>query len=182
MDPALKTKTAALRRAHILEAAREVFAGAGYQRATIRDIANAAGVSDGTIYNSFANKADLLLGLLAQLESGFTQPPPEAPPGDLVAARWQALTPEVFDLLRIALAEALADRGFGDTLRTGILDRATLPLEQQLAATGHLEPALAARCAVANVLGLALMRLLGDPLLAGEDVGPRLAALSGAAA
>jgi AcrR family transcriptional regulator len=182
MDPTLKIKTAALRRAHILEAARQVFADAGYQRATIRDIATAAGVSDGTIYNSFANKADLLVGLLAQLEAGFTPPPADAASGDLAAARWQALTPEVFDLLRIALAEALADRSFGDTMRTSILDRATLPLEDQLAAAGHPDPALAARCAAANVLGLAVMRLLGDPLLAAEDIGPRLAALPGTGA
>ncbi|UQN09918.1 TetR/AcrR family transcriptional regulator [Deinococcus sp. QL22] len=53
---------AAARRTQILEAAATVFAEKGFHPATIRDVAWAAGVADGTIYNCFENKPALLLG------------------------------------------------------------------------------------------------------------------------
>ena len=51
------------RRRHILEAAANVFAQKGYERATMREIALAAGISPGTIYLYFENKKDLLVNL-----------------------------------------------------------------------------------------------------------------------
>jgi AcrR family transcriptional regulator len=53
----------AARRAQILEAAATVFSEKGYERATTREIADAADVSEGTLYNYFRSKRDLLLGL-----------------------------------------------------------------------------------------------------------------------
>ncbi|MBZ0303064.1 MAG: TetR/AcrR family transcriptional regulator [Anaerolineae bacterium] len=55
------------RRDQILDAATAVFADKGFQRATIHDIAQAAGVADGTIYNYFENKPALLLGIMNRL-------------------------------------------------------------------------------------------------------------------
>ncbi|GAB4542594.1 MAG: TetR/AcrR family transcriptional regulator [Anaerolineae bacterium] len=55
------------RRNQILEAAASVFAEKGYHRATTREIASTAGVSEGTIYNYFDNKADLLIGMISRL-------------------------------------------------------------------------------------------------------------------
>ena len=55
----------AARRAQILEAAEAVFAAKGYHGATTREIAQAADVSEGTLYNYFANKRDLFIGLMA---------------------------------------------------------------------------------------------------------------------
>jgi AcrR family transcriptional regulator len=51
------------RRAQILEAATQVFARKGYRGATIREIAAEAGVAEGTIYNYFRSKDDLLISL-----------------------------------------------------------------------------------------------------------------------
>lgn len=51
----------------LLEAAAQVFARKGYQRATIREIAEEAGVASGTIYLYFEDKRDLLLGIAEQL-------------------------------------------------------------------------------------------------------------------
>jgi AcrR family transcriptional regulator len=47
--------------ADILVAAREVFTEKGYQEALISDIAERAGVVEGSIYRFFANKRDLLV-------------------------------------------------------------------------------------------------------------------------
>ena len=49
------------RRRQILEAASGVFANRGYAAATIADIARAARVAEGTIYNYFRSKEDLLI-------------------------------------------------------------------------------------------------------------------------
>lgn len=50
----------AARQAQILEAAESVFSQKGYERATTREIAEAADVSEGTLYNYFGSKSDLL--------------------------------------------------------------------------------------------------------------------------
>ena len=52
----------------------QVFADKGYHRATIRDIAKVAGIADGTIYTYFANKAALVLGLMARLNQSDERP------------------------------------------------------------------------------------------------------------
>jgi AcrR family transcriptional regulator len=51
------------RQDRILESAAAVFARKGYHQATIRDIAELADVADGTIYNYYASKRDLLLAM-----------------------------------------------------------------------------------------------------------------------
>lgn len=55
------------RREAILEAAAEVFAQKGYQRATMRDIARRVGIAPGTIYLYFRNKRHLLLAIADRL-------------------------------------------------------------------------------------------------------------------
>ena len=47
------------RRAEILEAARTVFAGKGFEAATIDDIAHAAGVAKGTLYLYYPSKREI---------------------------------------------------------------------------------------------------------------------------
>lgn len=51
------------RRQQILDAAVKVFAEKGFDRATIADVARAAGVAEGSIYNYFKNKGDLLVSI-----------------------------------------------------------------------------------------------------------------------
>jgi AcrR family transcriptional regulator len=55
------------REERILEAAATVFARRGYHQATIREIAELSDVADGTIYNYFANKRDLLVAMTRHL-------------------------------------------------------------------------------------------------------------------
>ena len=58
-----RQRRVAARQAQILEAAAYVFSQKGYERATTREIAEAADVSEGTLYNYFTNKQDLLIGV-----------------------------------------------------------------------------------------------------------------------
>ncbi len=57
-------RRAARRKAEILEAAAKVFAEKGFHRTTTKDIAEAADIAEGTIYNYFENKDDLLISLI----------------------------------------------------------------------------------------------------------------------
>jgi AcrR family transcriptional regulator len=55
----------------IIAAARAVMLNKGLVRATTKEIARTAGVSEGTLYNHFANKEELFLCTLNELPSGF---------------------------------------------------------------------------------------------------------------
>src|SRR5690348_1956451 len=65
-DP-IQEQLAVVRRNQILDAATQVFSEKGFHGATIREVAQAAGIADGTIYNYFANKHALLLSILDRL-------------------------------------------------------------------------------------------------------------------
>lgn len=58
---ATKARLEETRRTQILEAAARVFARKGFDRATVSDIARAARLSEGSIYNYFRSKEDLLI-------------------------------------------------------------------------------------------------------------------------
>jgi AcrR family transcriptional regulator len=58
-------------RDRIVDAARRLILTKGLVRATTREIAAAAQVSEGTLYNHFANKEEMFLAALGQLPSGF---------------------------------------------------------------------------------------------------------------
>src|SRR3990172_5419166 len=61
----------AARKSTILYAAGRLFSEKGYHRTTTKDITEAADVSEGTIYNYFINKDELLFGIMTELtESG----------------------------------------------------------------------------------------------------------------
>jgi AcrR family transcriptional regulator len=52
-------------REKILAAARDVFAAKGFERTTIDEIADAAGVAKGTVYYSFTSKSALYAGVIS---------------------------------------------------------------------------------------------------------------------
>ena len=53
------------RKQQILDAARIVFSKKGFARATTAEIAQTAGIAEGTIYNYFQSKHDLLISLIS---------------------------------------------------------------------------------------------------------------------
>jgi AcrR family transcriptional regulator len=58
--------TRAQTRARLLQAAGEVFAERGYDRASLDDVAAAAGLTKGAVYSSFAGKDELFYALMAE--------------------------------------------------------------------------------------------------------------------
>ncbi|MGE3844788.1 MAG: TetR/AcrR family transcriptional regulator [Vicinamibacterales bacterium] len=61
-------------RAQILEAALKLFSTVGYHGTSMRDIAQAAGVSTGNVYHQFPDKESLFRTLLDQYWSALAQP------------------------------------------------------------------------------------------------------------
>lgn len=59
-------------RNEILEAAVVVFKEYGYEKATIKKISEKAEVADGSIYNYFENKRDILLSLFEKMKEATT--------------------------------------------------------------------------------------------------------------
>ena len=53
-------------RQKVLAAARRLFSEAGYEGATIRDIAKSAGMSTGAVFANFADKSDLFIQIMAE--------------------------------------------------------------------------------------------------------------------
>jgi TetR/AcrR family transcriptional regulator, fatty acid metabolism regulator protein len=177
---AIQAQLAAARRTQILDAATRVFASKGFNRATIRDVARDAGVADGTIYNYFANKTDLLFGLLDRLNDTERRPASlaqatEAPFGDYFRAyvreRVEALWSNA-DLFRAVLPELLAN----PALRARYYDEVIAPTMalgegafRELVANGtvrDLDLPLSVRIVAGSLLGLMVLQLLGDETLA----------------
>jgi AcrR family transcriptional regulator len=181
-DPieAIQAQLVAARRTQILDAATRVFASKGFNRATIRDVAQDAGVADGTIYNYFANKTDLLFGLLDRLNDTERRPASLAQAADTsipeffrayLRERVEALWSNA-DLFRAVLPELLAN----PELRARYYDEVIAPTMalgesafQRLAASGmmrDLDLPLSMRIVAGSVLGLMVLQLLGDETLA----------------
>ena len=57
----------------IAQAAKEVIAESGYQRATLEEIAQRAGMSKATIYIYYKNKDDLFLQVVEELYDAVTE-------------------------------------------------------------------------------------------------------------
>jgi TetR/AcrR family fatty acid metabolism transcriptional regulator len=176
-DP-VKTQLIAARRDQILDAATKVFGDKGYHRATIKDVARAAGIADGTIYNYFENKSAVLLGILHRLnetsdrEAHFEQ----AHHMDLrewlrgyIQHRMKMFQPETFAMFRVLLSEVLVN----DELRELYWSQVVGPtfgvakrhfrrwMEEGTIATS--DPVLAMRAVAGMFLGVTMLRLIGDP-------------------
>ncbi len=66
---ARRARRVARRRHRILEAAAQIFAQEGYAGATTRQIAEAADLAEGTLYNYFDSKRDILLAIARESET-----------------------------------------------------------------------------------------------------------------
>ena len=74
--------TKAATRQRILDAAGQLFAAKGFEASTTRDIADAAGIASGTLFNYFTTKETILASLAAEALAGADR----EPAGDTAAA------------------------------------------------------------------------------------------------
>ena len=64
-----KSKTKAVRREEILDAAEELFVTKGYEQATTVDIMQKVGIAKGTLYYHFTSKEEILDALIERARS-----------------------------------------------------------------------------------------------------------------
>jgi AcrR family transcriptional regulator len=167
------------RRNQILDAATEVFAAKGFHGATIRQIAQAAGIADGTIYIYFKTKTELLLGILDRINESeqraddLTQPAM----GDFASFfalylrhRLQLLDAN-FQALRAILPDILSQPELRSRYYSQVIEptfAVAEPIFRTWIAQGllkPLDPTLVLRVISGLVFGLLVMRMLGDPVV-----------------
>ena len=112
-----KLRQGPVTREQILDASLRLFSEKGFARTSVRDIAQAAGITDAAIYYHFASKRDLFEALLdergftAALESleraEITAGPTEAIPA--MALRALNFIYQNLDLMKVLMVEAMAD-------------------------------------------------------------------------
>ena len=164
------------RRTQIIDAAARVFAEKGFQRATTREIAAAAGVSEGTIYNYFDSKADLLISMVQCLTDmeHLDVELAEALQGDVrdffvaVFRHRLGLIQRNQQTIQAALPEILVNPALRECFYQQFMLRTTTLLEQYVQARiemGHIQPVdvpLTVRAIQGTFLGMLVMRFLGD--------------------
>jgi AcrR family transcriptional regulator len=181
MDQDLSTsrreRRIASRRTLILEAAARLFAEKGFHRTTTRDIAEAADVSEGTLYNYFENKEEMLLGIMAHLaekqhlDDSFA----DEVSGDareflrsVLRERRETLEQSGY-MLQSVLSEILVNPDLRERYYQGLMLPTLSSLEDHLQSrneSGQVRidnPALTARVLVGLLQGLFLLEVLGDP-------------------
>jgi AcrR family transcriptional regulator len=184
---ARRQRRIAARKTQILDAAAQVFADKGFHGATTKEIADAADVSEGTIYNYFGSKEDLLLGIMARLgesEQVTMGTSPEnleqalaGDPRDFFRAVFRARHDFVVrnrPMLHAVLSAILVDQDFAERYRQQLLEPVVPALERHMRARvegGQIRPVnvpLLVRFLSAVNLGLLGLLIIGDPLLQAE--------------
>ncbi len=163
----LPTPKRADRKEQILSAAVEVFAELGFERATTRAIAKRAGVAEGTIFNYFDTKRDILV---CAMEQQILDTIPQLKPSDDVETMMKKLLisrlqmwKDHCGILRVVISEAIFDDEFRDLYRSRVYTPAMQKLnecisQQQLAGRFvDVEPALVSRMMLGIALGYGLM-------------------------
>lgn len=174
-----RERRAAERKMQIITAAANLFAEKGFHRTTTRDIADEADVSEGTLYNYFDSKDDLLLDIMDMLDDL----PSEADQFDQVASQdareflikmmkgRREMTDQYHPMLQAVLSEIMVNpdlrqRYYDEQISPGII--LISRHLQELLDKGQfrmINIPYTARTLVALMLGLYVLEVLGDPLI-----------------
>jgi AcrR family transcriptional regulator len=174
-DP-VQAKLENLRKEQILEAAVKVFAEKGFRAAKMQEVANAAGIANGTVYNYFRSKDEVLLALLERLNET------EARPAQFEQLK-NAELPEVFlsqmqhrfdfmmtqkEVMRAVLPEIISnpevralyfDKVIAPTIKMG---EAAFEKALPKGKKRKVEPHHLVRVMASSLFGLVLLNLMGD--------------------
>ncbi len=178
-DP-IQEQLIAARRNQILDAATTIFAEKGFHRSTIRDVAKAAGIADGTIYIYFENKTALLFGILDRLNESDKRETYFEQSADMdidsffrlhLRQRLEKLGPKGLEVIQIVLSEILVNHDLRDMYYEKVI-APTFQLAEKYF-YGWMEAGLIRqfdvpimmRMITSMVLGLLVLRLLGDPTI-----------------
>jgi AcrR family transcriptional regulator len=166
------------RKERILDAAAAVFAEKGFHGATVHDIATQADVADGTIYNYFDNKFDLIVGILARIAE-LERLPDELmhglhdPRAFFVAAFRERMERIAYgqEMLTAILPQVFVDEQLRGRFYRQYVSRISSLLEGYIQAQvdlGQIRPVdapLLTRVVQSTFVGMLVARILGDEVL-----------------
>jgi TetR/AcrR family fatty acid metabolism transcriptional regulator len=181
-DP-IRQQVIEARRSQILEAAAQVFSEKGYHRANTKEIAEQAGISEGTIYNYFIDKADLLINMLNFLTAKGEW---EQQFDHMIQNDFRTSTKKIFrdSLMRgrsndrfssVILSEILINTDLRERYRQQYLDPLSKVFEQYIQMViesgqmRSIDVPLTVRVIFAAFIGLQVLRIIGDPALKQEN-------------
>ena len=178
----IQAQLAAARRNQILDAATQVFAERGYHNTTIRQIAQQAGIADGTVYIYFKTKTDLLLGILNRINESERRQTDlnQEIAGDFAGfftayLRYRMNVLEAnFQAFRAILPDVLSNAELRNHYYTEVVEPTftlAVPIFQNWVEQGLIKPldsAMTMRVITSTVLGLLVLRMLGDPMAESE--------------
>ncbi|MCX8062725.1 MAG: TetR/AcrR family transcriptional regulator [Anaerolineales bacterium] len=188
-SPTRRERRIEARKIQILDAAARVFAEKGFHAATTKEIAEAADVAEGTIYNYFESKEDLLLGIMSRLaesqslalftQSELLEQTLEMPSHDFLALIFRLRHSFVVEdnhlaMLRAVLSEILVNRKFAERYYKELIQPMISLWEQYLQTRIEREEvrsvnvSLVVRFLLAFNLGMVGFYALGDPLICRE--------------
>lgn len=182
----------AARRNLILDAAVQVFAGKGFHRATIKDVAQAAGIADGTIYNYFENKTALLLAILDRINQTPEREGHFAGAAEMKLDDWargyfrqrfEALDAAGLQAFQAVLPEVLSNeevrRQYQEQIVQPTYELAERYFAERMGVVDAQEAGLILRLISSMFLGVIVQRLIGDPQLEAhwQEVPERMADL-----
>ncbi|WP_018332618.1 TetR/AcrR family transcriptional regulator [Actinomycetospora chiangmaiensis] len=147
----------------ILAAARRLFAERGFDATTTREIAAAAGVSDALIYRHFANKEDLLRGIvddgIARFSAMAGNPPGEVTPRDLLEHLGTAFVTTCSEQLDLLVLLVSQQHVLGDDTRfVEFVHRAATGLGHKLAPDDPTRGYLLARSFMGSLVAYVLLQ------------------------
>jgi len=157
---AARPRDAAASKEALLQAAQELFGQRGFERTTIREIGERAGVDGALIARYFGSKADLYVAAVAAEDAG------EQYPGGFEGLEQMAdaVVSRADDHGPGPIMQALIRLDAYDDIRGAALQRVQRrlvePLVADMTARGVDRPALRAEIAVAAMLGISLSRSL----------------------
>lgn len=168
------------RRSQILDAAARVFARRGFHGATTKGIASEAGVAEGTIYNYFDSKSDLLIGIMMRLSAvgDISEELTAALDVDArdfllaVARHRMTLIEQHYEIFQAILPEIMVNPDLRDRFYRQFAHPLAALLEQYTEVqieSEHVRPVnvpLAVRSVQGMFVGLLMLRILGDSMLA----------------
>ena len=169
--PQLSKRRPSQRPAEILDAAAQVFAHEGYDRATTKQIAAAAGVSEGSLYRYFPNKKGILIALLkAHMDAALAE---TALLGDVSLEEWMADTvtrrirlsherPLTIMILQQAMSDPDVGRAFVE-MNTRLREKARQQMNEleSRGALRDVDPIIAQEAMGSIIMGLTIGAELG---------------------
>lgn len=176
MKDTFQAQMAEARRSQILDAAVAVISEQGFHKTTIKQIARQAGIADGTIYNYFKNKDDILMGIIERIT--------EAEVRDLHFAEAQKIDFERFvtdyvahraaevvagmPALKVIMAETMFNEALSEKVNREIYEPSFKVAEAYIAHAiskgeiAEMDPVIGSRLFAAPLLGFLFLRLVGD--------------------